>query len=199
MKALSRLLLVSAVFTLMAGPVFALSTAPSTTPALRAASDHVPARGRSLLTLLGYGLAAFGTIKVKDTAAAAKKFVTRASAAAGDYKDGVANAGGDWEAATLAAEDNYGQATTQAIADKRFGKGVRGSGQKMQKNAVVLGAQRYGPGVQNAQDAYAQGVGPYLDVLKGLTLPPPGVRGSVANQQRSAMVQTELNKKRLGM
>ncbi len=139
------------------------------------------------------------SIKVKDTAAVAKKFVTRAGAAAGDYKDGVANAGGDWEAATLAAEDNYGAATQQAIVDKRFGKGVRGSGAKMQKNAVALGAVRYGPGVQNAQDAYAQGVGPYLDVLKGITLPPPGVRGSVANQQRSAVVQTELNKKRLGM
>src|ERR1043166_9532836 len=138
-------------------------------------------------------------MKVKDTASVAKKFVTRAAAAAGDYKDGVANSGADWEAATLAAEDNYGTATTQAIADKRFGKGVRGSGQKMQKNAVALGAQRYGPGVQNAQDAYAQGVGPYLDVLKGLTLPPHGVRGSIANQQRSNAVQTELNKKRLGM
>jgi hypothetical protein len=138
-------------------------------------------------------------IKVKDTAAVAKKFVTRASAAAGDYKDGVANSGADWESATLAAEDNYGTATQQAIADKRFGKGVRGSGQKMQTNAVALGSVRYGPGVQNAQNAYAAGVGPYLDLLKGITLPPPGVRGSVANQQRSAVVQTELNKKRLGM
>lgn len=137
-------------------------------------------------------------IKVKDTAAVAKKFVTRASAAAGDYKDGVANAGGDWEGATLAAEDNYGTATTQAIADKRFGKGVRGSGQKFQKNAVALGAQRYPTGVANASDAYAQGVGPYLDLLKGLTLPPPGVRGSQANQQRANVVAQELNKKRLG-
>lgn len=138
-------------------------------------------------------------MKVKDVSAAAKKFVTRASAASGDYKDGVANIGNDWEQATLASEDNWGTATTDAITHKRFGRGVRGSGGKMQKNAVALGAVRYAPGVQNASDAYVQGTGPYLDLLKGLTLPPPGTRGSAANQQRSAIVQTELNKKRLGM
>jgi hypothetical protein len=136
-------------------------------------------------------------MKVKDIGTVAKKFVTRAAAASGDYKDGVANAGNDWENATRAAEDNYAQATQEAIAKGRFGKGVAGKSQKFQRNAVNLGAARYAGGVQNAQDAYAQGTAPYLDLLKGLTLPPPGVRGSGANQQRQNIVSTELNKKRL--
>ena len=46
-------------------------------------------------------------IRIKDTGSLAKKFATRAGAAANDYKDGVAQAGGDWEANTKAAEQNY--------------------------------------------------------------------------------------------
>jgi hypothetical protein len=136
-------------------------------------------------------------MKVKDTSAVAKKFVTRAGAAQGDYKDGVANAGNDWEAGAKANEDVWGQATTEAITNKRFGKGVQGKAAKYQRNAATLGPGRYAQGVANASDAYQQGVGPYLDVLKGITLPPKGVRGSAANQQRANIVATELNKKRM--
>ena len=118
--------------------------------------------------------------------------MTRASAAAPDYKTGVMNAGADWEARTLEGESNYDQGVQQAIADKRFGRGVRGSAQKFQQNASVVGSLRYAPGIANAKDAWARGVQPALDVLKSLTLPPPGPKRSPQNMQRANAVALAL-------
>lgn len=137
-------------------------------------------------------------IKVKDTATIAQKFVTRAGAATKDYGDGVASAGGDWEAGAKAGEQNYEQGVNESIADKRYGKGVTGSAGKYVANATKLGTQRYGPGVQNAQGAYQTGVQPYLDKLKSLQLPPKGPRRSPQNQQRANMVALELGKLKTG-
>ena len=86
---------------------------------------------------------AIGAIRIKDTGSLAKKFVQRASAAAGDYKDGVTAAGGDWETNTKASEDNYAAGVQAAIGDKRFGKGVTNAGaSKYVTRASTLGAQR---------------------------------------------------------
>lgn len=137
-------------------------------------------------------------IKVKDTAAIAAKYVNRAGAATKDYSDGVANAGGDWEAGAKAGEQNYVAGVQEAIGDGRYGKGVTGSASKYTQNATKLGANRYGPGVQNAQGAYQTGVQPYLDKLKSLTLPPKGPRRSPQNQQRANMVALELGKLKTG-
>lgn len=197
MRYLVRACLVSLALVAAAGPLMAAPVSFAHTSTIAAGDHSTPTPSRSPWALVAYGLGALGAIKVKDTASIAKKFVTRASAASGDYKDGVAQAGGDFEAAAKASEDVWAQATTEAIANKRFGKGLNGAGAKYQKNAVNLGSQRYAPGVQNASDAYAAGVTPYLDTIKGLTLPPKGVRGSAANQQRANIVATELNKKRL--
>lgn len=131
-------------------------------------------------------------ITIKDTGSLAKKFVTRATAAQGDYKDGVTGAGSKFEAAAKANEANYEQGVTAAIARKAFGKGLSGAGAKYEKNATVLGPQRFAQGVQNAADAWAQGVQPSLDRLKSLDLPPRGPRRSPQNQARSAAVQVAL-------
>jgi hypothetical protein len=80
--------------------------------------------------VLGYGLAVFGAIKVKDTAAISAKYVQRAGAAAKDYTDGVASAGGDWETGAKNGEQNFEQGIQEAIADKRYGKGISGSAGK---------------------------------------------------------------------
>ena len=131
-------------------------------------------------------------IPIKDTGSLAKKFVTRASAAQGDYKDGVTGAGGRMEAAAKAAEPNYEAGVTAAIARKAFGRGLNGAGAKFEKNATTLGPQRFAQGVQNAGDAWGSGVQPYLDRLKSLDLPPKGPKRSPQNQQRSAAVQLAL-------
>lgn len=168
--------------TVAAGPTMAASTAPS--------HSARPSLG-ALAALAGV---AFGITIAKDAATIANKFKTRAVAAAGDYKDGVAGAGGLWETNTKASEDNWAQGTQEAIADKRFGRNVTGSANKYQENAVKLGSTRYGPGITNAQDAYARGIAPVLDKLKSIQLPPKGPRRSPQNQQRANMVALELGK-----
>jgi len=132
-------------------------------------------------------------IRIKDTSALSKKFATRASAAAGDYKDGVAQAGGDWEANTKAAESSFEAGVTEAISNKRFGRGVANAGAgKYVKRATELGSMRYAPGVNASADDWARNTAPYLDTLKNLQLPPRGPRRSPQNQQRSAAVAMAL-------
>lgn len=131
-------------------------------------------------------------ISIKDTGSLAKKFVTRATAAQGDYKDGVTGAGAKFEAAAKASEGNYVTGVQAAITRGAFGKGLSGSAATYEKNATTLGPQRFAQGVQNASDAWAQGTQPYLDRLKSLDLPPKGARRSPQNQARSAAVQLAL-------
>jgi len=184
---------------LAGAPLAAAGAIVGTPAAVSAPASHAPSSSHGWAWLLG-GLAVFGSIaNLKDPGSLSKKFVTRASAAAPDYQAGVANAGGTWESHAGASESSYDQGVTQAIAAKRYGKGVQGKGGKFQQNASTLGAQRYPQGVQNAGDAWARGVGPAFATLKSLTLPPKGPRRSPQNQQRSAAVQIALGALKGGM
>jgi len=186
---------------LVAGLVVPVLAAPQTVSHdVDIHSPATPAPLGSILRLLGYslGLAALGITIRKDTASMAKKFVRNAGAAVGDYKDGVAGAGGEWETNTKAAEPAYEQGVQEAIARKGYGKGVAGSGGRYQQNAVTLGAQRYPGGIQNAEAAWQQGVGPSLDALKSLTLPPRGPRRSPQNMQRAEAVARTLGAVKTG-
>lgn len=135
-------------------------------------------------------------IKVKDAAAAAKKFKDRATGASGDYAAGVQASAGDWEQKSAAAEDVYKAAVIDAAGKGRYGAGVRGSGEKYRKNATTLGPQRYQQGIGNAQDVYATAMQPVLTTIAGLNLPPRGVKGT--NQERSNIVATALRKMKVG-
>ena len=138
-------------------------------------------------------------IKVKDAAASAKKFVQRAAAAAPDYAAGVKGAGQSWEAGAVAGAENYGTGVTQAVNDKRFERGVRAAGgAKYQERASTLGAQRFPTGVQAAESAWQKGAAPFLEVIRGLTLPPRRPKGDPGNYMRAQAVGEALNKARLG-
>jgi hypothetical protein len=172
--------------------MFAAPLAVHASPTV-AAPAATPSTGRSALAWLGAGALALGTIaSMKDTGTIAKKFATRAAAATPDYTSGVTGAGARMEAAGKAAESSWEQGVNGAIARKSFAAGMNGSAAKYDKNASTLGAQRYGPGVQNATDAYAKGFQPYADRLKSLSLPPRGARRSPANTQRSTAVALAL-------
>ena len=174
------------------GPLSAAAALAMTAPmdsALRAGESD---GARLVWLILVTSGVAVGIMIRKDTATLATKFVTRAQAAAPDYKDGVASAGGEWEAQTKASEPNYEQGVTAAIARKAYGRGVTGSAGKYQQNAVALGAQRYGPGIANAKSAWQQGVEPAFNVLKSLQLPPKGPRRSPQNQARANAVSVAL-------
>lgn len=192
MRTIARLSLFLFVVLLAAGPVSAAPLLTAHAPVVSApgAASHAGPLAEALQLLVGASVVGI-TIK-KDVGAIATKFATRAAAASGDYKTGVSNAGGAWEQATSAAEPNYDAGVQQAIAQKKFGRGVQGKGGKYQTNAVNLGASRYTTGVQNAQSAYQAGMAPVLQVLSAIQLPPKGVRGSQQNQARSNAVATAL-------
>jgi len=192
MRMIARFSLVLLVLGLTAGPVLAAGPFVASSPALHAPTTGVHPLLATLLHVLSAAGVVFGITIKKDIGSIAQKFVTRAQAAAGDYKTGVSNAGSTWEANTGAAESNYDQGVQAAIASKRFAKGVTGKAGKYQTNAVNLGSQRYGPGVANAQGAYAAGMQPVLSTLSGLNLPAKSFRGSPANMQRANAVAMAL-------
>ncbi len=141
-------------------------------------------------------IAPLAGITVKDAGTVAQKYKTRASASQPDYAAGVAAGAQSWEANTAAAEDRYKQGVQDAAARGAFGKGVRGSGPKYQKNATTLGPSRFATGVANAQDAYAQGMAPVLAAIAGIQLPPRQVKGM--NAERANIVATRLRALKTG-
>jgi len=115
----------------------------------------------------------------------AKKWATVTPGRSSDYQDGVENPRRDWANATAGAEDAYQAGVTQAIAEKRFGKGVRKAGtDKWQQGALQKGTQRWGPGVAMAESAYATGFGPIRDAIERVTLPPRYARRDPRNLNR---------------
>jgi len=181
-----------------AGPAWA--AAPLVGSAVTIGAPRAPAAGSLDWTDLVYlAPVAFGITMRKTAADIADKFSTRAQAAGKDYTDGVKGAGATWEANTKASEDAWKTGTQEAINDGRFLKGVTDAGStKYQTNAEKLGAERYGPGIRNSKDAYSKGVAPYLDVLRGLTLPKKGARRSAENRDRAAAVAIALGNKKIG-
>ena len=138
-------------------------------------------------------------IRIKDTGTLAKKFTRNAGAAAGDYKDSVAQAGSDWETNTKAGASNYAAGVQQAISDDRFSKGVANAGAaKFVARASTLGAQRYPSGVGAAEGDWAKGAQPYLDALKGIDLPPRRPKGDPGNQARANAVAMRLRALKVG-
>jgi len=102
-----------------------------------------------------------------------------------DYRAGVENPRRDWGTATTAAEGAYEMGVTQAIAKKRFGKGVKAAGSEAwQRGAVEKGTQRWGPGVTLAQDKYGRNFAPYRDAIERATLPPRYARRDPRNLER---------------
>jgi hypothetical protein len=135
-------------------------------------------------------------IKPIDTIAA--KFVKRASAAGGDYKDGVMNPRRPQMESAIAAADSWAAGVQQAVTDKRFAKGLQRAGNaKWQDRASNVGAQRYPQGVQAAQGSYTADFGPYLQVLSNLNLPARFPRGDPRNNDRVAAVTVALHQKKV--
>lgn len=124
-------------------------------------------------------------MQVRPVADAAKKFVNRAGAARQDYANGVAGAGGRWQAGAEAGEEAWRTGTQEAMNEGRFAKGVRAAGAaKYQNNAMKLGPDRFVTGVQNAENAYAAGVQPFVAAMQSATLSQRGARGSAQNARR---------------
>ncbi len=115
----------------------------------------------------------------------ARKFASVTPGRTEDYRFGVENPRRDWAGATAAAEAAYEMGVTQAIAKKRFGKGVKAAGTPAwQEGAVTKGTARWGPGVTLAEDKYRRNFAPFRDAIERVTLPPRYARRDPRNLAR---------------
>lgn len=128
----------------------------------------------------------------------AQKWSRRTASAGQEYTDGINSPRASWQAQTTAAAPIQAQAIQQAIADKRFEKGVARAGDaRWASKSLSKGAARFGPGVQDAEADYARGVQPYLDVIANITLPARGPKGDPKNIQRVAVLAKALRDRKL--
>jgi len=138
-------------------------------------------------------------MQVKSADAAAKKWAARAGAAGGDYAAGVQNTQKDWAGATAGSAQAWATGVATAAQTGSFARGVNNAGTaKWKTKASGVGAQRYPQGVAAAQPFYQAGIGPVLQTLGGLTLPPRGPKGDPGNLQRVAVIDQALRKLKTG-
>lgn len=126
------------------------------------------------------------------------KWVRKAAASGQDYQAGVENPRTDWASATAAAAPVQAQAVQEAIRRNAFAQGVAKAGnQRWQSKSVSKGVARYGPGVADAAQDYAQGVAPYLQVIEQTKLPARGPRGDARNYERVRVMGEALRNAKL--
>jgi hypothetical protein len=136
---------------------------------------------------------------VKSNAAVGEKWARRAGSAGDEYSAGISGAGQRWASAAAAAENTWKTAVSEAAGRNAYGKGVAAAGPtKFEKNAREKGPMRFAQGVQGAQQDYQTGVGPYLDAIRAVDLPPRGPVGSQANYARVSAIGTALRKMKVG-
>jgi hypothetical protein len=132
-------------------------------------------------------------IVIKDAGTIAQKWATRAGAAGQDYAKGVQNPRHSQSAAGVAAANVWAESVAAAAQNNSYAKGLQKAGDgKWQAGVAAKGAVRYGPGVSAGTGNYQTGIGPVLQTLSGLTLPPRNVKGN--NMGRVQIVVDALRK-----
>ena len=137
-------------------------------------------------------------VPTKSMAEIAEKYKTVTPGKATFYKQGIERGDGDWEAATLAAEETYNNAIAASIAEGRMPAGVRKAGNaKHRRKSLDVGVSRYGPGVIAGAEDYAKNFAPYRDTIAALELPARGPRGDPANNRRIDTITQALHEQRI--
>ena len=99
-----------------------------------------------------------------------------------------------WVEEAAAAEDAWESGVTEAVTDKRFGKGVTAAGQAAYIDpALKLGVGRYRGGVEFGIPKYSKKFAPYRDVIEATTLPPRGAVGDPGNIERTRVMAAALH------
>ena len=136
-------------------------------------------------------------IEVPSAQEVAQKWVSRAALASADYRSGIQRTT-DWAGPTLAAEQTYVTAVTEAAAAGRFGRGVTAAGTaKWKDRALAVGTTRFASGVAAAESTFRTAIAGVLDLIRSLDLPPRGPRGDPGNFERSRIVGDALHQFRL--
>jgi hypothetical protein len=140
------------------------------------------------------------TLRVPTAEDISKKWGDVTPGRADYYRTNASVAGADWESGALAAVPIWKAAMAQAGIDKRLEGGIRKAGSaKFERKIKDVGADRFGPGVTAAIPDMKAGIGPFRDVLDGLTISERGPRGSDKNYKIVKEVGDALYKKRLAL
>lgn len=124
-------------------------------------------------------------IRVKDVGASTDKWARRVAVATPDYEKGLQGSGQAWESNSKASNDAWKQGVTQAAGRDAFNKGVTAAGAaKFESKALAKGPARFGPGAAASTADYSARVGPYLQTIAGIQLPPRGPSGDPRNYAR---------------
>lgn len=138
-------------------------------------------------------------LKVRSLATAVKNFTDRGAAAGPLYQAGVQGAGATWQANSSAANQTWKDGVNAAAGRDAYATGITKAGPgKYQDKASTIGAQRFPDGIRKGATYYQTAVGPYLDVLSNLNLPPRRIKGDPSNINRVAAVNTALRAKKVG-
>lgn len=131
-------------------------------------------------------------IQTKPLDRVVSRWQTKASAATPDYVAGVSAAGTTQADHAAAAETTWGAGVQAALSNHTFVKGVQRDPGKWARNALSKGKDRFVGGINAAKDDFSKGIGPVLQVIAGVTLPPRQPRGSPSNNDRVAAITTAL-------
>jgi hypothetical protein len=130
---------------------------------------------------------------------AAERWSRRAAAASGDYRSGVEQTSRSWASAAGAAKQTWQQGVTAAAGRDAYGKGVAKAGDaRWKRNTIEKGPDRFAQGVQVAAGDFAQAIGPVLETIGRVDLPPRGPRGSAGNYNRVQAIGAALSRLRTG-
>ena len=134
------------------------------------------------------------TVGVVSAGKAAERWARRSAGAAPDYADGVQSTPRSWAAASNAAGASYRAGVTAAAGRGAYEKGIAKAGDaKWKRKAAGVGPGRYAEGVGAAQGDYGTAIGPVLDVIGRVDLPPRGPVGSAGNLARVAVISNALH------
>jgi hypothetical protein len=140
-------------------------------------------------------------VKVEVMAApdAATKWSEEGPKRSSYYEKETIGKGSKMETNARAASGTYKLAVSATDIDKRFSGGLKGSGGKFDRKVKDLGVGRFGPGITAAKADYEGKVGPYLAEIAATDIASRKPRGDPGNWDRSRVLGTALNKKRLAL
>jgi hypothetical protein len=139
-------------------------------------------------------------IKVSSAEEIGEKWGTVTPGRAGYYEAGAVGAGSDWEAGAISGSGAFKAGISAADIEKRFVGGIKRAGAaKYDRKVRDVGVGRFGTGVSAAIPDYKSGIGPYRDILDGMTIPDRKPRGDPANYAIVQTVGEALHRKRLAM
>lgn len=137
--------------------------------------------------------------KIRSIESIREKWTTVTPQRVNEYLLGVQDPKADWKTQTQAAVPTYKAAMTISLTQDRFAKGVaKASTEKWKRKATEKGAGRFAEGVALAGPDYAEGFGPYRNIIANTALPGRFPKGDPRNIDRVRVMADALHKGKIG-